>query len=121
MRKILYIAGVLLCAGMVYRAPIALAQEEKVPAQEADQVRLFTGTIDVVLPADPANKTFALIKVMDEKGTRLIFIVKPGTPIMGKQGKLISLGRVKKGDRVVLEYLVDVKKKRVVKSIVVTE
>jgi len=89
------------------------------PTALAD-TKIFIGNVESVILADVANKTPARIILAGEKGDRLIFIIIPGTPITGKEGKRVPLGRIKKDDKAIIEYKVIPPKKKIALSIKIT-
>ena len=111
----------LLCA-VVLASSLCFAEELFPPASPTAlaDTKIFIGNVESVILADVANKTPSRIIVAGEKGDRFIFIIVPGTPITGKEGKRVPLRRIKKNNSVIIEYKVVPPKKKIALSIKVT-
>jgi len=74
------------------------------PSNSTVVLRICKGKIESISVANSKNTTPAEITVLDEKGQRIKFIVKPGTTISDKDDKTPSLDKIGKEDNVVIEY-----------------
>ena len=52
-----------------------------------------------------AKKIKSQIVVIDEKGQKLSFVVKPGTSITTKDGSVFTLSGIKKDNKVTVKYV----------------
>jgi len=62
------------------------------------------GKIESISVTNPKNGTPAEIMVLDDKGQRIRFVVKPGTTISDEDGNTPSLDKIGKEDNVIIEY-----------------
>jgi len=62
------------------------------------------GKIESISVANPKIGTLAEITVLDDKGERIKFVVKPGTSVSDEDNKIPSLDKIGKEDTVVIEY-----------------
>ncbi len=67
-------------------------------------LKICKGKIESISVANPKNGTPAEITVLDEKGQRIKFVVKPGTSISDEDDRTPSLDKIGKEDNVVIEY-----------------
>ena len=90
--------------------------------EQAVDLKVFTGKVGLVYLGDSYEDDLRRIEVVDDIGQRLVFIVdKAKTEISDKKGEKIGLGKINKGERVVIEYAVDNKNHKVAYLIKVTE
>ena len=67
-------------------------------------LKICKGRIESISIANSKNGTPAVITVLDEKGQRMKFEVKPGTTISDEDEKTPSIEKIEKEDNVVIEY-----------------
>ncbi len=80
---------------------ICLAQQSSTSAALS---KICKGRIESISVANPKNGTPAEVTVLDDKGQRIKFVVKPGTAISDEDDKTPSLDKIGKEDNVVIEY-----------------
>ncbi|MDP2911141.1 MAG: hypothetical protein Q8N76_02270 [Candidatus Omnitrophota bacterium] len=66
--------------------------------------KIFTGKVDSVSVSNETNGTSSHILVVDDKGQLWIFTVKSYTPITAADGKTLTLDKIKKDNKVNIEY-----------------
>ncbi|MCX5707098.1 MAG: hypothetical protein NTW13_05550 [Candidatus Omnitrophica bacterium] len=84
-------------------------------------VNTFRGNVESVTLGDSTKKVRSEITVVGDKGQKLSFAVRPKVEISGKDGKATTLGKVAKGDKVVVEYTTTQKGTRKANSIKLVE
>ena len=80
---------------------ICFAQQSQAPTEV---FKTCKGKIESISIANPKNGTPAEIMVLDDKGQRIKFVVKPGTTISDENDKTPSLDKIGKEDNLVIEY-----------------
>ncbi|MDD5477933.1 MAG: hypothetical protein PHG87_07055 [Candidatus Omnitrophica bacterium] len=83
-------------------APVAVAPVS-VPAPVLS--KSITGKVETVSIGDLSKGIKPEIVVIGEDGQKLSLVVKPGTPIVAKDTKIITLTEIKKDDKVTVEYI----------------
>lgn len=76
------------------------------PASTPKETKTLTGKVDSVSIADPKQKIPSEIVVVDDKGQKLSFRVRISTTIFDKDGNAITLNKIAKDSKVVIEYTV---------------
>lgn len=76
-----------------------------VPAPAPALTKIITGKVDTVSIGDVSKGIKPEIVVVGEDGQKLSLVVKPGTPIIAKDAKTITLKEIKKDDKVTVEYV----------------
>jgi len=74
------------------------------PLNSTIVLRICKGKIESTSVANPKNGTPAEIMVLDDKGQRIKFVVKPGVSISDEDDKIPSLDKIGKEDNVIIEY-----------------
>ena len=86
---------------IVCLSTICFAQQ---PSNSTVVLKICKGKIESVSVANPKNGTLAEITILDEKGQRIKFVVKPGTTISDEDDKIPSLDKIGKDDNIIIEY-----------------
>lgn len=86
-------------------APVSFAQEtSNRPSQVVLESKAFEGTVDELRVRAPLEGTRFEIVVVSKKGQKIDFVVPSGIAVMTRDGRMIPPKRLKKGDKVVIEY-----------------
>lgn len=109
----------------VFAVSLCFAQEQAAPVNEAvpDQAatETFSGKVDYLVLADPGSDMPGRLAIVDDGGIKLVFIVKPRTPVSTADGTSISLSKIKKDNLVTVDYITALKNTKIVQSIKVTQ
>jgi hypothetical protein len=103
MRKIFFVLF-----GILFFNPLCFSQEPVMSTNEtvssSADTQVFTGTVALMDFEEPAKDFPARIEAVDEGGQRLVFVATKKLPIHAKDGKLISLRKIKDGDKITIDY-----------------
>jgi len=85
-------------------APITPTAPVIQTAPKPVETKTFTGKVESISLADSTKGIKSEIVVVDEKGQKLTFTVRTTATIADKDGKSITLGKIAKDNKVVIEY-----------------
>lgn len=89
--------------------PLCFAAQSASSAQSSApqpaEVKVFTGKVESLVIGDKAKGIKSVIAVINDKGEKLQFRVRPGTAIAAKDGKAVMLNSVKNGSMVTVNYV----------------
>ena len=104
MRKILVIfLAAIFSSSLCFAAKQPAAPVTKT-AEKSAGTKIFTGKVDSVSVGNEKSGTSSHILVVDDKGQLWIFTVKSYTPIIAADGKTLTLDKIKKDNKVNIEY-----------------
>jgi hypothetical protein len=93
---------------VAFVSSLCFAQQPTAPVSQAApkpvETKTFTGKVESVSLADSTKGTKSEIVAVDEKGQKLTFVVRTTATINDKDGKSITLGKIAKDIKVVIEY-----------------
>jgi hypothetical protein len=69
------------------------------------ETKIFTGKVESVSLADPAQGTKSEIAAVDESGKRSVFLVKSTTTIYGSDWKAMVLEKINKDEKIKVKYI----------------
>jgi len=103
MKKIL-----LALLAFTFASSFCFAQQVSAPVSQVApkpvETKTFTGKVESVSLADSTKGIKSEIVAVDEKGQKLTFAVRTTATITDKDGKSITLGKIAKDNKVVIEY-----------------
>lgn len=101
MKKFSTLLIVLMVIGLV---SLTYAQQQPPKASQPVQMKIFTGTIVKITPADAVKKVPAEIVAKGADQKDLTFKVSKAAAITGTDGKPTTLDKLKAGDKVEIKY-----------------
>lgn len=104
MRKMLVVFLVVAFSSSLCFAAKKPAAPVKKAVEKAVEAKIFTGKVDSVSVGNEASGVNSHILVVDDKEQLWIFTVKPYTAIIAADGGALTLDKIKKGNKVNIEY-----------------
>jgi len=97
-----------LCFAQQAQVPVSQAPVSQPTVSQTAQApvenKALTGKVDSVTIGDATKGIKSEIVVVDDKGQKLSFVVKSGTPITDKDAKTVALSDIKKDNKVTVAY-----------------
>lgn len=119
MKKIFFVLS-----GILFFCPLCFGQEPQISTSEvvpaSVETKVFTGKVSLIDFEERTKDFPARIDAVDAGGQRLVFVVAKKIPIQAKDGKAILLRKIRKNDKITIEYTKEHKNK-LVQSITVVE
>ncbi|MFH1876379.1 MAG: hypothetical protein ABH865_05775 [Candidatus Omnitrophota bacterium] len=103
----------------------SFAQIEPLAAEDvsapAEELKTCTGKVANISFEERTRDYPARIQIVDERGQRLVFVVEERIPVHAKNGTTIYLRKVGHDEKIVVEYVLTKKNRKIVKSVRVVD
>ncbi len=109
----------------IFISNFCFAQEPSDPVNETASnpadMKSFAGKVALVFLEDILKDFPGRIEVVDEKGQRLVFLIVEKIAVSDKNGTQLNLRKVHKNDKVIVEYTIGYKNRKIAQSIKLSE